>query len=46
MFALIAFVCFLAELLSVDIGVPLVTLGLMFIALHLVLGVPVVFWRK
>jgi hypothetical protein len=46
MFALLAFLCFLADLLGLSIGIPLVTLGLLFIAAHLMFGVPLVFWRS
>lgn len=38
MFALLAFVCFLLALLGVSVGIDLVTLGLMFIALAMLLG--------
>lgn len=46
MFALLAFLCFVAALLDLSVGVDMVVLGLMFVALHLLLGVPLVFWRK
>lgn len=39
MFALIALICFVLALFNVDLGqVNLVTLGLAFLALHLLLG--------
>jgi hypothetical protein len=42
MLALIAALCFLADLLDLDLGgVDLVVLGLFFVALHLVVPVPV-----
>ena len=42
MLALLAALCFLAELLHLSLGnVDLVVLGLFFIALHLVVPVPV-----
>jgi hypothetical protein len=46
MFALLAALCFLAMLLKLHLGgVDLEVLGWFFVALHLLLGVPLVFWR-
>jgi hypothetical protein len=47
--ALLAALCFLAELLGLKLGsVDLVVLGLFFVALHLAIGIgaPLVFWRR
>jgi hypothetical protein len=47
MLALLALLCFVLALFDVSLGdINLVTLGLAFIAAHLMFGVPLVFWRS
>jgi hypothetical protein len=49
MLALLAALCFLADLLGLSLGdVELTVLGWLFVALHLAFGAgaPLVFWRK
>jgi hypothetical protein len=47
MLALLALLCFILALFDVSLGdINLVTLGLAFVAAHLMFGVPLVFWRS